>query len=1022
MSTLAPPWALFAEAIDGIDDTHLPKGIHVRALPSPSAGLPATPLFVYRALLNAEMVARLAQRRDITWIDSLGNVLTPSFSVTPDNPVVGYLPSSQCIWIELEAEPTGDPKDGGGLTFEAMIQSQDGPAPLAARTLPPYMLASQRIDVVRVRGQGRVKSVRWIAREELEKQAKFDLWRIWSLPVKPAPRYTPTPNAESEAKDRVLRGAPTRHPMYVAYTAGDPSSAPSAVPDDAMKRVDETRDVVERWLDTVLNDLSLPTWDLKDTRKIDNAKAKGEIGVPIEGHLLAGAIQPDGGRWLGFGDNDETVKAAPGDLVVYRVRGLWRWDPKRWRDIQGPGLGSFVRADLKAAIEGFRDVAEHGVEPRLDGAYLDLSVLAPAVVRIPPALLQPPSIDGFDDRGWLPEPPPDDVRRIIRVRGSGFLPRVVAALVARDDRGERILNPIARIGRLRPGEPHKDGTPLPLVVTRPFDATTPGEGRFDDRDAPEGKVRYRLAQGDWFGRWSKWAEDEAPGKARAVPLPPAVELYYAPPVIAPGPVPTGALSGKITLRVAVPRIPELPAGGHRLKSLAVALTIDAGAPTTTVYVLDSLSGSGATLEPHPSPDHDVLVIEQDGPLIPRAAKRSVSVVARWIDHGNLISTDSPPAKRQLIDPRPPPLPAVNTELQYSARPDATGFARVEITWTSTPGTRYRVFTSTETTLLKALQNAGKQNIVNQILAAQPGAPRAEAFRDRKQHFDWDAFESLTETPLLATSGTMRFVHRVSGSLDVLAIYRVLSEGESGVLAEMTEADLVPVGVPNLGPPAQPLVSLDRDPVDHEHDGVRLRVKVLAGRAVPIAWRLRRASVPVSDPLRMGVVLTGSVPAGSGTAAGTEFVIEDPSPLAAWRQYRWSVEVQAGPPPGAPTASPVPAGEWSDASAPVTLAVIPAAVPAPPTSLVATPIAGNVKLVITHPDASRLIGTALGSYRFELYRVSPGQRPTKVAVPVLRGAGNTFEATDTAPPGSSQWSARVVDPIGRVSEAVVSNQV
>jgi hypothetical protein len=198
--------------------------------------------------------------------------------------------------------------------------------------------------------------------------------------------------------------------------------------------------------------------------------------------------------------------------------------------------------------------------------------------------------------------------------------------------------------------------------------------------------------------------------------------------------------------------------------------------------------------------------------------------------------------------------------------------------------------------------------------------------------------------------------------------------------------------------------------------------VLAGRAVPVAWRLRRASVPASDPLRMSVVLTGAVPGGSTTAAGTELVIEDPTPLKAWRQYRWSVEVQAGPPPGAPTIGPVPAGEWSPASAPVTLAVIPADAPVAPTSVVASAVAGGVELVISHPHAGELIGTALGSYRFEIYRASPGQRPVQVTLPVTRATGNTFEVVETTPPASSQWSVRVVDPIGRVSEAIVSNQV
>ena len=94
---LAPPWAFSAGAIHGIDDTHLVKGIHIRAVPSPSAGLPATPLFVYRAVLTPDAVASLGQRTDVTWIDSHGVVLTAPFEVQPDNPVTGHIPGGLAI-------------------------------------------------------------------------------------------------------------------------------------------------------------------------------------------------------------------------------------------------------------------------------------------------------------------------------------------------------------------------------------------------------------------------------------------------------------------------------------------------------------------------------------------------------------------------------------------------------------------------------------------------------------------------------------------------------------------------------------------------------------------------------------------------------------------------------------------------------------------------------------------------------------------------------------------------------------
>jgi hypothetical protein len=427
------------------------------------------------------------------------------------------------------------------------------------------------------------------------------------------------------------------------------------------------------------------------------------------------------------------------------------------------------------------------------------------------------------------------------------------------------------------------------------------------------------------------------------------------------------------------------------------------------------------LEPHPSPGHDVLAIPLAGPAVPRAGSRSVEVVARWVDVLTHESTGSAPAKRRLLDPRPPALPAVDTRLKYSARPDATGHARVELTWPSVAGTRYRVFVSTETTLLAALLANGDGTTANEIAAAAPGAPRAEAFTARKSHFGWDAFEMVTPVPIVATGSTTTFIHRLSGSLDVLAVYRVLSESEAGALAELTEADLVPVAVPNLGPPAQPLVAVERAPEDHEHAGVALRVRVPAGRARPVKWRLRRASVPVNDPLRMDVVHAGDVTVAPGPD-GTTFTITAATPLKRWRQYRWAVEVQAGPPAGAPTAGPVPAGEWSPASAPVTLAVIPTEPPAPPTAIAAAATPGGVQLTITHPDAATLAGTALGAYRFELFRRSPNARPTRLTVPVERGPGSTYVAIDPTPPPHSTWAVRLVDPLGRASDTALSNEV
>jgi hypothetical protein len=1004
---LAPPWAFSAEAIDGIGDTHLaPGGIHIRCLPAPSAGLPATTLFVYRALLNRDAVERAAQRTDVVWIDSFGNVLTPPFSMQPNNPVTGHLTGGLAIWARLTAR--------GNFVFQGLANGPGGLNAFTQRNENPLVVAGQRIDAVRVAGEGVVLGLHWLTRDDAVKPAQFELRAIWSLPVDLAPRYRPTPNARSEAKDRVARGAPTRLPQYCVLGQTPPASSPPAGEPLSLKRLQLMEPEVGRWLDRVLNDLSQPTFDLVDVQPLEDVD--GEIALPIEPHLLAISLDPDAGHWLGFGDVDK-LEAPTGTVALYLIRGLWRDAPEHWDPFQRAVLSSRWVANLDLAIQGFEDLKKHDLVPDQKGPFLDLTALAVAVAGAPPLRPGLPVLLGFEDRGWLPEPPPPDVRRHVRIRLAGLTPQALLAAAAQNG-VLRTLNAVIGEGRPKPGVVPPPETMLGIPVTRPPDATLPGETRIDDRDAVEAGAHYLIAQGDWFGRWGEWTTLASPPKARIAPIAPAVELSYQPPPLAPGgPVPNGPLAGTAIIRVAIPGIEDLPPGGHRLDRLELSRVVGGGAPVVTTI---SLATAAPLIEPHPAPEHDVLVLTEPGPALGRAERTTLDVTGRWIDVGGLVSPLSAPAHRAIVDPRPPPLPVVPTELQYSARPDATGFARVELTWPSTPGTSYRVFASSEPTLLGALRNSGHGSVAEALAATPAGAPRAGAFRAQKARFSWDAFECVTANPIVASGPTTTFVHRVSGSLDVLAAYRVLAEGPSRVLSEITEADIVPVAVPNFGPPPPPLASLS--PIAYDHDilteGVALDVLVPPGRAPAVAWRVRRSSVPVAEALRMDVIATGAIADASIDAQGTRFAIPLPDPLKPWRQYRFVVEVQAGPPPGAPEIGPVPIGEWSAPSTPVTLSTIPAGDPEPASALLASVLAnGDVRLTVTRPQADTLVGTAFGPYRFEVHRLSPGLRPVRADVDLRRAAGDTFEAIDPAPPTGSAWSVRVVDPIGRVSPSL-----
>jgi hypothetical protein len=1103
-SIQAPSWAFIAEAIDGVSDTHLPMGVHVRALPSPRLGLPATPLVVYRSVLDRAMIKALGRTDGVTWIDSHGATVSLPFNVTPENPVYGYFPAPDVFFAELTATPARgfaigpigpirdrglatasqtatagpttttpltnaaasrnsnrmvgpvaaakDPRaflprlrdvlvgaarylvdllarlvrllldllarlfrPPGSITFEALANTGLGVAPLQSRSRAPYTLASWTIPLVRVSGRGSVQGINWIDATRLRETKGETLWEAWSLPVKPAPRYAPTPNAAVESAARVERAGVTHQPLYVAYAVASPSAAPPTAPGDATARVAQVRSNLNGWLGTLLNDLSSETWELVDTQAIDGTD--GKIAIPMEPFLLAGAVDPDVGHYLGFGDVDEP--AAQGSLVLYRVRGLWRWKDGRWSPSEARSFRTAVRPDLATALAGFPDLQSLGISPREEGPFVDLHAMAVALVGTPPDVPPAISFDATEDRGWLATPPPPDVRRALRLLASSFRPHAVAALAATDSRGQRTLHSFPGGGRIVIGQPIPAGTPLPLVVTRPADAVNPGEGRFEDRDAPEGAVEYKLAQGDWFGRWSGWQTRTAPAKARTGPMRPTIEIYPQPPTVA-SPVPGGLLHGTIQLRIPIPKTPDLPAGGAALARLELDETFD-GSPTVTTS-FNLASPSPATIETYVDPAQDLLLIVRNGPDLPRCGSRKVTYTARWVDSLGHVSPNADPAARTMVDPRPPEPPPVITSLRWTARPDAEGHARVDLDFNSTVGTRYRVFATNETILLKALLDGGQIAARSDILSAVPGAPRAGKFRDHKALFGWAHFESLTKQPIVATSTTTHFVHRLSGSLEVLAIYRVLGEGPSGVLSEITEADLVPFAVPNLGGPSRPQIAVLNKELDPTTSGVCLRVKVPRGKAAPKNWRLRRASVPTPDPLAMQLVDQAAVTGATVDGEGTTFEIRATAPLRPWRQYRFAVEVQADDPPGSPTVGIILPGEWSEASAPATVAVIPPNAPAPPSAVVIANVVGGLQITISHPAAASLIGTALGPHRFEIWRVEPTGRPVKRDV-AFSLSGTTWTGTDTGPaPAGTYVTVRIIDPAGRSGTATPSNQI
>ncbi|WP_188946470.1 hypothetical protein, partial [Polymorphobacter multimanifer] len=565
----------------------------------------------------------------------------------------------------------------------------------------------------------------------------------------------------------------------------------------------------------------------------------------------------------------------------------------------------------------------------------------------------------------------------------------------------------ARLGGPAPQSLHEkaaDGTAMPLIAAELPDAAAPGQGELFDRMAPADPVQYRVAQSDWAGRWSEWRQAQAPVAERPAPPRPVPELFYTQPAVN-GVGPVGSLPGKVSIRLDVPRPSQLAPG-----SLAI---------TTLEFTLDG------TTETMPVGNSSRLEFSRKGPPLPRGGQGVTTLTARWKDSADRFSQPCPPTERRIFDPRPPLGLTIAEDLAYGSRPDVTGKSRIALAWKPTTGqATTRLYQSDETTLIRTLEKRGGHDALLARIAAAADAPaRAALFVKHKALFGRGQFGLINPDGFTGTT----FEHRVSGSLRVLLFYRILPVSTAGVEADFATSALIPYAIPNSGPPAPPMLVVR--PV---RDGSVLRpavaISVPQGGVAAREFRLRRSPSESRDPLRMPIVHQGPVPPLPANA-GPEARQEVPSffdtggsiepfntPLQMWSRYSWAAEVRGGPEPGGTTA-----GEWSDASAAVSLALVPDGPPAPPgAGRLEAAAPGTTRLSFAH--AEPLQGGALGSYSIDLFRAHP-DAPLEFAASVGADAARTpdpaggfrfaFTLAEVLPPGT-RLVAMVIDPAGRSS--------
>jgi hypothetical protein len=983
MSCYAPSWALAAQAIDAAGDPHLAKGVHLRLLPGALLGLPIFPLRVQRINLGKPGSSAIFRSDGLRFVDAKKNVLVPPFTMSADNPVTVHLPlpaDGQCCWIEIEAGPVGV-----GLRADAMVAGESGLVTLSSAAAPRYQLAAARIDRVLLTGAARVSGASWVDARMLDRYNGADPWRLLSLPVAASTLYTPTTTAADDANARVKRGAPLREPMFKAPGAASPAAAPAiANPAQAeQQRVDAGAGKVKSWLATLVGPGSDLPWQRTRTSSTSpigsNKPVQLEMGL-IDSLWLA-SMDPGMSRWLGFGDVDELPVGQAGDVVAYVVRGFWQQGLGALADPDVLALLAAGRLDSVAALSAAKGFALAN-PPGAKAPFFDLFTVACATLGKPGISPAAPLIDGFEAKPFLPALPPA-ARREIVLKVSGLAPGPGAALARKGSGAWVSLNPVAA------------GVPIGLVVSRPLEGGVAGQGRISDRQAGAEAQTYRLAQADWFGRWSPWAEKTAVAADRPKPPVPVLQVGYAPPNANLWGQ-AGALSGLFTVVVPVPPNASLAPGSLPLSSLQLQV----GAQTVTALVT-SANANGD------------LVLTAPGPALLPCASATCSISAKWLA-GNVPSPASLPIVRTVHDPRAPAPVALGAALAYASRPDATGKSRIDLRWQAVaPQQRFRVYYASETSLLAQLQ-AVNANLAGQISGLPTLPQRAQAFQDNRDKLDRSWFEPLTSDPLEKGAGSdMRLVHEVSGALATLGLYRVASVSAANVEGAFASTPLVAYAVPNTAPPAMPLLLVSLDPATGT---ATLQLRVPRGVVPAAFYRLRRTTGTPSDATRMRVLQEGVVAPAAAGAAMQQTVLQD-NTLKPWRRTFWRAEVRGADLPGSDIK-----GAWSRPSAAVEAVLIPATPPLPVSQLSLKLDNALVSVGFKH-DPAQLNGGSVGGFRFELHMRPPGERERFAAelsadAPAAAGGFNAqgqawITLQQPAMPGTV-FRVLVIDPLGRSS--------
>ncbi|HCB75136.1 MAG TPA: hypothetical protein DEP91_03040 [Sphingomonas bacterium] len=952
--------------------------------------------------------------------------------------------------VSSTTQPAPGDKRSASLLMRAMGASiANGPALLGERRAAPYTVAAPAIAEVRITGQGIIADLVWLAAADLE---RLD-WRsidVLNLPRKAGARYLSLKDPVTHAEKNVRRQASKRRPLHETQGGLDPVGAPPFTDNEESDRVHTLAGPLDGDLDALIDGPDAPltaseTIVVTDEAGQPLANGPGQestIAISHLGRVLQSTLDPGVAAWLGYKGLDERVPGA--GIAFYRVLGFFRHplgNGATADQLGGLPLGQIPAGDrqldapalFKTWIKlsgGILDTTGEALVGQLAvaGDYMVMGAVAAVDRRAPPASPAPPDLLTPEHVAWLPAIPPAAVREVdCPMRGL-----LVGATLAGEREQPVPGGAVSGLNRAVGSQPWH--ALLTLGVSSTADGLLLGsadgrQGSVGDRGVGPDAARYRFAQQDRFGRWSRFAmRDAAPG-LRPKPPRPVVQGTYRQPT---PPSAAALVGGTFDLRVPLPEPAALAPGSFLLSHARLSFrhsdALVPGGPEVAMPDIDGAATTATVTEDSPPPGEPpqrAVPVIATGPVLAATAQRRMVITARWVDVAGQVSEPSEPLRLTMTDPRPPAQIAIPDTLLYSSRPDPTGLAWIEYKWAVTAGDPaiYAAYYSDENRLTAWLRSVGRGPEADAITATVDRAARAGMMRAIQDDFPDHLFERLPGAVIAPTTTERRLRHAVSGATRILNAYKIAAEAPaSGARPDLSALDLVFFGVPNSDPPPRPSVSVRLvPPAAGEPDLVaEVTVTLEAGMTRGQTARIFRTRGTQADAMHAPVVADLPLSAPEPVTGRQQAVFRDvgsaaiatTARLAAFFRYQWLAQVQGAPESG----SDVP-GMWSRESDPAALVVTPPNAPTVPVfdGFGGTTVPGgtlDLTIGVSHPLG--LAPTELGPWRYEVLRAAPGETAALAA----QGAVATLPLSiaDPVPGGltvaGTRFEVRLFDPLGR----------